>query len=59
MRFYSALHTAGVKTELHIFRGGGHGFALAREPELPARYWPELFKEWMVRIGMMAPEGQY
>lgn len=58
MRFYSALHTAGVKTELHIFRDGGHGFALAREPELPARCWPELFKEWMVRIGMMAPEGQ-
>ncbi len=52
IRFYSALHDAGVKAELHIFRDGGHGFGIRQAGELPVARWPDLLEDWLVRIGM-------
>ena len=55
--FYSALVTAGVPAEMHLFQHGGHGAGLAvANPEL--RVWPELVAKWMRERGMMAePTG--
>lgn len=54
--FASALAEAGVPYELHIFREGAHGSALAngetkhRETDIVpcAQVWPELFDTWML-----------
>jgi acetyl esterase/lipase len=54
VRLYTALHEAGVPTELHIFKEGGHGFGIERAAGLPAgRWWPPLARDWMTRIGML------
>ena len=44
MRFYTALKKAGAEAgaELHVFKEGGHGFALAHAPDLPVAGWPRL-----------------
>jgi hypothetical protein len=48
------LQKAGVPTELHIFKEGGHGFGIERAAGLPAgRWWPPLARDWMTRIGML------
>lgn len=51
--FYSALHEAGVKAELHIFRDGGHGFGITGVQDLPAAAWPRLLADWLVQIGAL------
>ena len=38
---YSALHKAGVPTELHEYAAGGHGFGL-RPSDKPCSTWPAL-----------------
>ncbi|MFG6666155.1 alpha/beta hydrolase [Halomonas sp. HNIBRBA4712] len=48
--FYSALHRAGVKAELHVFREGGHGFGIASAGDLPVAQWPQLLASWLERI---------
>jgi dipeptidyl aminopeptidase/acylaminoacyl peptidase len=53
VRLYQALHEAGVKSELHIFRDGGHGFGIRVAGDLPVATWPSLLSDWMDRIGMM------
>jgi acetyl esterase/lipase len=51
--FYSALVTAGVPAELHIFQHGAHGAGLATaNPQLSV--WPELLAKWMRERGYMA-----
>ncbi|PCF94311.1 alpha/beta hydrolase [Vreelandella nigrificans] len=52
--FYNALHAAGVKTELHIFRDGGHGFGISGASGKPVSGWPLLLADWMVQIGVMS-----
>lgn len=42
---YTALRTARVPAELHIFRSGGHAFDLGR-PQTDTRVWPDLFADW-------------
>lgn len=37
-----ALRTAGVKTEVHLFEEGGHGFGIRLAEGRPCRKWPEL-----------------
>ncbi|MGO2147545.1 alpha/beta hydrolase [Halomonas sp.] len=51
--FYTALHEAGVKAELHIFRDGGHGFGIEGAQDKPVAGWPNLLAEWMVQTGAM------
>ncbi len=52
IRFYMALHRAGVPAELHIFRDGGHGFGIRAAGEKPVGEWPALLSDWLGAIGM-------
>lgn len=51
LRFYSAMVTAGVMGELHIFPRGRHGLGLAAGHS-GAQQWPDLCKNWLKEIGM-------
>jgi acetyl esterase/lipase len=53
VRFYMAMKQAGVPAELHVFRDGGHGFALEHATGLPVSRWPLLCEDWMKRIGIL------
>ena len=52
VRFYMALHRAGVQAELHIFRKGGHGFGIERAAGLPVMGWPGLLAAWLDNSGL-------
>jgi acetyl esterase/lipase len=47
---YRAIRRAGGKAELHIFKTGGHGFALISPPGSPSAGWPQLFLDWLGRL---------
>ena len=47
-RFYLALQNKGVSSELHIFRDGGHGFAIRKTKNLPIATWTKLCERWMI-----------
>lgn len=52
--FYSALMTAKVPAEMHLFAHGPHGVGLA--PGYPdLKGWPELLATWMRGRGLMGP----
>lgn len=55
---YQALRAAGVRSELHIFRDGGHGFGIRGADGLPVRQWPALLSDWMGRIGMIGRDSE-
>jgi acetyl esterase/lipase len=49
--FYTALHSAGVPAEMHIYEHGEHGVGLAKNnPALST--WPELLSNWLKARGM-------
>jgi acetyl esterase/lipase len=51
--FYSALVSAGVPAEMHIFQHGAHGAGLApANPQLSV--WADLLAKWMRERGYMA-----
>jgi len=53
LRYYRALHEAGVPVELHLFETGPHGFGLAEGyPELAI--WPKLCEDWLRHRGLLA-----
>ena len=52
LRFYSAMVTAGVPGELHVFAKGKHGLGLAAGSGA-AEQWPGLCKHWLADIGMI------
>ncbi len=52
LRFYSAMVTAGVPGELHVFPKGRHGLGLAAGSGA-AEQWPGLCKNWLADIGMI------
>jgi len=52
VRLYQALKRAGTRTEMHIYRDGGHGFAIHHAPGLPVTGWPKLASDWLKRIGV-------
>jgi acetyl esterase/lipase len=43
---YSALRAAGVRSELHVFDRGGHGFGLRGIQGIDAATWPQLVENW-------------
>ncbi len=43
---YEALLAAGVRSELHVFDSGGHGFGLRGIAGRDAAAWPELVRNW-------------
>lgn len=52
--FYSALITAKVPAEMHLYEHGPHGVGLA--PGFPdLKGWPELLATWMRGLGLMGP----
>ncbi|MDR3438675.1 alpha/beta hydrolase [Telmatospirillum sp.] len=53
IRYYQGLRRAGVSGELHVFREGGHGFALDDVGDLPVAQWPQLAIAWMKSIGVL------
>jgi len=52
VRMYLALRQAGVPAELHVFKGGGHGFGL-RPSDDPCSGWPRLCEKWMRVQGIL------
>jgi gluconolactonase len=50
---FAALQKAGVKSELHVFPGAEHGFALRGLGV--EKQWPTLYAAWMQNIGLVTP----
>jgi acetyl esterase/lipase len=50
---FDALRRAAVRTELHVFDRGGHGFGLRGIAGMTAAAWPELFRSWVARLGFV------
>lgn len=53
---YTAARRAGMKSDLHLFEEGGHGFGLRLPRTLPGHYWPDLFLAFANRHGW---KGQF
>ena len=50
--YFLALKKAKVKSELHVFPSGGHGYGL-RPSEHAVSGWPKLCKVWMQKMGII------
>ena len=53
--FYTALTTAGVPAELHIFRHGRHGSGLG-SGDAALDVWPSLLEQWLRDQGLLTPD---
>jgi acetyl esterase/lipase len=51
IRYWEAVKDAGVKSELHVYTSGGHGFGMRASAGV-ASTWPDRAVEWMRGIGM-------
>jgi endo-1,4-beta-xylanase len=49
---YLAMRRAGVRAELHIYDGAGHGFGLRPSNPGPVAGWPSRFLEWLEQQGL-------
>jgi acetyl esterase/lipase len=47
---YAALKKAGVRSELHIFDQGGHGFGLRAIADQDVAAWPTLVQSWAQHV---------
>jgi acetyl esterase/lipase len=52
VRLYLALKNAGVKSELHVYDRGGHGYGL-RPSDDPVSQWPARCEAWLRRTGLL------
>jgi acetyl esterase/lipase len=52
LRYFDALNKAGVRSELHIYKLGGHGYGLGRNATSEST-WPEALKKWMKDNGLL------
>jgi acetyl esterase/lipase len=50
---YLRFKKAGVKTELHIYSTGGHGFGVRESNTRPVGQWTERFFDWMKESGFV------
>lgn len=50
---YLRFKKAGIRTELHIYSTGGHGFGVRSTNSRPVGKWTERFVEWMNESGFM------
>jgi acetyl esterase/lipase len=46
LRMYDALRASGVRSELHVFESGGHGFGLRSVAGKSVAAWPTLMQNW-------------
>jgi acetyl esterase/lipase len=51
---YLLFKQAGVKTDLHVYAGAGHGFGIRDTDKSPAAGWPARFREWLDDQGFLA-----
>jgi len=51
LRMYAALQKAGVRSELHVFDQGGHGFGLRAIAGKDIAAWPTLVESWALNVG--------
>lgn len=51
---FAALKQAGVRSELHIYSQGGHGYGL-RPTETPVTSWPRRCEEWLAKEVLRTP----
>lgn len=51
LRMYDALRAAGVRSELHLFDSGGHGFGLRGVAGKSVASWPTLAQNWALSQG--------
>lgn len=57
--YYLALRKAGITTEFHVFRRGGHGVGATGRgadsgfEKLGVAKWPELLQIWMADLGLL------
>jgi acetyl esterase/lipase len=51
LQLLTALKSAGVRSEAHLFQEGGHGFGIRLIEGRPAAVWPELVLRWAQRLG--------
>ncbi len=49
--WYDRWHKAGIRTEMHLYAKGGHGFGTMKKG-LPVSKWLDRFYEWMVSEGL-------
>ncbi|SDX90135.1 Acetyl esterase/lipase [Lutibacter oricola] len=49
MLFFEALLQKNIKTEMHIYPLGGHGYAFAKDMK-QLEQWPELFYNWLMNL---------
>lgn len=54
LALYRALIDAGVKSELHLFQSGGHGFGVQLPQTVPTAHWPVLFVRFARYNGLIA-----
>ena len=52
LTFALALKRAGVSTEVHVYREGGHGFGV-RATGIPTDGWKERFADWLGSLGFL------
>lgn len=52
-QIFAALQKAGVKSEMHVFAGADHGFALRGTGA--EKEWPMLFAAWAQSLGLVTP----
>jgi len=50
--YYTALKSADVPAEMHLYARGGHAFGLRPTPD-PITHWPALAEAWMSSIGVI------
>ena len=50
---YLLFKHAGVKTDLHVYAGAGHGFGIRETDKSPAAGWPARFREWLDDQGFL------
>jgi acetyl esterase/lipase len=56
LQLFASLKKAGVKSELHIYDAGGHGYGLRRQKQFPVTSWPDRCSEWLERGGWLAAQ---
>jgi acetyl esterase/lipase len=51
VKFYLELEAKKIPAEMHIYRHGGHGFALRpTQKPWPVSSWPDRLKEWLAEV---------
>jgi acetyl esterase/lipase len=56
IRYFEALNAADVKSELHVYTGGGHGFGIRDRAGVSAT-WPQRTVDWLRTVGILPPQG--